>query len=169
MPKNALLFAAYPDSSSHMRGQGRIASSSPLFAIKKFSIYKEGSQWKATTHKPHVFGHFTLKVPKSLLRAKKHYVYRFDVNEVQVTAECHQVAAFTEMLWAVEYMNNGEVRCEKRHEGLCPHNHECKQLRPKIVDDSLYWEVGYFVISNTRLIFSEHTYRFTAPQNILLN
>jgi hypothetical protein len=163
MPKSTLIFTSYPDSSSQIRGQGKIATTSSLFAIKKFSIYKEGALWKAGSHRQNVVGYFTLKVPKAILSGKKHYVYRFDVNEVQESAECHQIAVFSELPWALEYMNTEMVVCEKREDGLCPHNAECKQIRPLIVDPSKHWEVGYFVISNKKLIVCEHTYRYTEP------
>lgn len=156
MPKTTL-FTAYPDSSSLMRGQGRIATTSPLFAVKRFSIYKEAGQWKAGKYRQNVIGYFKLEVPKTLLAAKKHYVYRFDVNEVQENAECHKIATFSEGEWALEYMNTGEVKCA---DTLCVHGVECRQVRPKIIDPSQHWEVGYFVITNKRLMFSEHTYRF---------
>jgi hypothetical protein len=161
MPKTPL-FTAYPDTGSLMRGQGKITLQSPLLAIKRFSIYKEAAQWKAGKYRQNVIGYYTLKVPKSLLAAKKHYVYRFDVNEIQENAECHKIATFSEADWALEYMNTGEVKCPDRR---CVHGLECKQVRPKIVDPSRNWEVGYFVISNKRLIFSEHTYRFVPGVN----
>lgn len=159
MPKNSTLFTAYPESSSQIRGQGKIAASSPLFAIKKFSIHKEGAVWKASSHRQNVVGYFTLKLPKAILAGKRHYVYRFDVNEEQESAECHQIAVFTELPWAMEYMNTGEVACASE----CFHNQECRQLRPKIVDPSQHWEVGYFVISNKKLIVCEHAYRYAEP------
>jgi hypothetical protein len=160
MPKTTGLFSAYPSSSYLMRGQTKITSDSLFLAFKKFAIYKDGGKWKAKPHRPNIMDDLTLKVPKSLLTAKKHYVFRFDVNEVQGTAECNRIGAFTEAEWALEFMNTGEVKCE----GLCSHNLECRQLRAKIVDKSLYWEVGYFTITRKRLIFSQHTYRYQAPR-----
>jgi hypothetical protein len=157
MPKTGL-FTGYPDSGSQIRGQGIISTNSAFLANKRFSIYKEAAQWKATKLRLNTIGYYTLSVPASLLTAKKHYVFRFDVNEIQATAECNKIAAFSQLEWALEFMKTGELACR----GVCPHNQECKAVRARIVDDSPYWEVGYFTLSHKRFIFCEYTSRFQA-------
>jgi len=160
MPKTHILdpaqntqFFAFPSETRQIRGQSTL-DVGKLYATKTIYITKTARGWGPTkTETP-----FVLRIARSLLTAKRHYVFRFDVNEVEQLAECHKLASFTHREWAEEFMRTGTIECQ----GPCSHNQECKQRLPVLADSSPYWEVGCFLVSNKKLVFSAHIWKYGA-------
>ena len=153
-------FHPFPDESKQIRGQLTLDQmKKPL--MRSFGIVKKEGQWEPTG-KLNGKGVFVLKISQGRVDGRNHYVFRFDVNEVQNQAECSELAKFSDVEWAKEFRDRGKIACNKANP--CPHNnYECKQKRPKIVDPSEYWEVGYFILSQKTLLFNQYTYRYGGP------
>jgi len=132
-----------------------------MYAMKNIYITKTTRGWgptKSTTP-------YCLQVSKTFLNVRKHYVFRYDVNEVYEQASCFKIAAFSTAQLAYEFLLNGSVLCSAGES--CSHSdYECRQRAPKIVDKSTLWEVGYFVISNKQLHFNPRTYHYAAASAI---